>query len=206
MPQPKETKSLDMLLVLTKASRAICGCTVFLIVFTLVRFKTVPVGVLVFTCIAKQRGGWRERGHMTLVSGFQQHPPGKEVSKAMSLLGKYEVKSMLRTTFCDEWNKTLVLIHEAEETERAEQVFFLYSTFAAIKLENPFLSASSTSSLPSPLGPLWPGWEPSCKSRPAPPGLVWFWQGEDSHCSQVRAWGLVLFRQHLRNTAETWFN
>lgn len=57
-----ETKNiiLEVLLVLTKPSSTVCGCTVFLMVFTLVGFKTVPVGVLIFACVAKQGGSWKE--------------------------------------------------------------------------------------------------------------------------------------------------
>lgn len=84
-----------MLLLLTEPRSAVCGYTVFLMIFTLVGFKAVPVRVLIITCVAKQRGSWK-KAHMTSVSGFQLCPPGKKVSKALSLLGKCKVKSMLQ--------------------------------------------------------------------------------------------------------------
>lgn len=44
--------------VFSKPSSTVCGCTVILMFFTLVGFKAVPVGVLIFTCVAKQGGSF----------------------------------------------------------------------------------------------------------------------------------------------------
>lgn len=138
-----------------------------------------------------------ERMHMPHISGFQQCPPGKKVTKATSLLGKYKVKSMLWTSFHDKWNKKLGLINEAGKANRTKQVFFLYLRFSVIKPENTFFSAWAA--LPgdfsySPRSAL--SWltanQQKQSSWPAQLGLPSSGKERSWHCSQVRAQLLAL--------------
>lgn len=70
------------ILGLTKASRAVRGHAVFLIVLTLVGFQAVPVGMFVFTGVAKQGGSWKK------------HPRHRLVVPSNCLLGKNGAKSL----------------------------------------------------------------------------------------------------------------
>lgn len=130
-----------MLLLLTEPRSAVCGYTVFLMIFTLVGFKAVPVRVLIITCVAKQRGSWK-KAHMTSVSGFQLCPPGKKVSKAVPFW-KMQGKKYVTNEFESEIGSWFALINEAEKTNRTKLVLFLCLKFLVIKSENTFFSLSS---------------------------------------------------------------
>lgn len=118
-----ETKNivLEVLLVLTKISSTVCGCTVFLVVFTLVGFKTVPVGVLIFAYVAKQGGSWIE--HTWHTSVVLAMPSWEESVKLRPLLENK--KYVLQMRIHGKWNKRLVLINEAEKASKQKKTSFL---------------------------------------------------------------------------------
>lgn len=167
-----ETKNIiiDALLLLTKPSSTVCGCTVFLMVFTLVGFKTVPVGVLIFACVAKQGGSWKEHTWHTSVSLAM--PSWEESVK--SHVPSWKIKSTCyKCVFtASEIRGWFWLMKLKRQANRRKQVFSPYFKFLVIKSENTFFRLSSAllwlflqTKLHLSWVLCWPGWQPTCGSR-----------------------------------------
>lgn len=167
-----ETKNivLEVLLVLTKISSTVCGCTVFLVVFTLVGFKTVPVGVLIFAYVAKQWGSWIE--HTWHTSVVLAMPSWEESVKSYVLYWKIKSTCYKCVFTASEIRGWFWLMKLKRQANRRKQVFSLYFRFLVIKSENTFFSLSSAllwlflqTKLHLSHVLCWSGWHPICRRR-----------------------------------------
>lgn len=114
-------------------------------VFTLIGFKTVPVGVFIVACVAKQRGSWKERTwHILVVSSNALL--GRKCQKPCPLLENTRWQVCYKQVFMtSEIKISFWLMKLQKQTNRTNQVFFLYLRFLVIKPENTFFfNLSST--------------------------------------------------------------